>query len=60
MGFFGAAHGMMGGGGGGQKERPLLKICHAYPAIMKLGIPLPYLNKIQKIYKSRDTALEFS
>ena len=37
----------------------LRKICHAYPAIMKLGTVIPYLKKIQKLYKSRDTSLEF-
>ena len=36
VGFFGAAHGWWGGGGWGQKG-PLPKICHTYPAIMKLG-----------------------
>ena len=40
--------------GGGQKG-PLPKICHTYPAMMKLGTVIPYLKKIQKIYKSRDT-----
>ena len=34
MGFFGAAHGW---GGGAKRPRPLPKICHTYPTIMKLG-----------------------
>ena len=46
----GAAHGLGG---------PLLKICHTYPIMMKLGIFIPYLKKIQKIYKSRDTFFKF-
>ena len=41
-------------GEGGQKG-PLPKIFHTYPTMMKL----PYLKKIQKIYESRDTLLEF-
>ena len=54
MGFFGAAHGWQGLFG------PLLpKICHTYRTMMKLGTVIPYLRKIQKIYKSRDTSLEF-
>ena len=54
MGIFGAAHGW-----GGQKGRPLPKICHTYPIMMKLGTVIPYLKKIQKIYQSRDTHPEF-
>ena len=42
---------------GGQKG-PLPKTCHTYPAMMKLGTAIPYLNKIQKIFKSRYTLLE--
>ena len=42
----------MGGGGS-------TKICHTYPTMMKLGTGLPYLKKIQNIYESRDTPLEF-
>ena len=33
------------------------KICHTYLTMMKLGTVIPYLKKIQKIYKSRDTPL---
>ena len=53
MGFFGAAHGW-----GEPKRPPLPKICHTYPAMMKLGAVIPYPKKIQKIYESRDTPLE--
>ena len=55
MDFFGAAH----GGGRGAKTSPLLKICHIYPTMMKLGTVIPYPKKIQKIYESRVTHLEF-
>ena len=44
---------------GEAKRFPLPKICHTYPAMMKLGTVIPYLKKIQKIYESRDTPLEF-
>ena len=54
MGFFGAAHGW-----GGAFLAPLSKIRHTYPTMMKLGAVIPYLRKIQKMYKSRDTSLEF-
>ena len=40
------------------KKAPLPKICHTYPAMMKLGTVIPYLKKIQKIYESRDTSHE--
>ena len=54
MGLFGAAHGWWGA------KRPLLpKICHRYPRMVKLGTLILYLKKIQKIYKSCDTLLEF-
>ena len=55
MGMFGAAHGW----GGGQKGSPLPKICCTYPTMMKIGTAIPYPKKIQKIYESRDTPLEF-
>ena len=43
---------VVGGGLGGETKRsPLLKICHAYPTIIKLGTVIPYLNKIQKKIK---------
>ena len=41
------------------KKAPLSKICHTYPAMIKLGIITPYLKKIQTIYVSRYTPLEF-
>ena len=41
---------------GGQKD-PLSKICHTYPAMIKLDMVIPYLKKIQNIYESRDTPL---
>ena len=44
---------------GGLKRLPLPKICHTYPTMMKLGSIIPYPKKIQKIYESRDTPLEF-
>ena len=53
MGIFGAAHGC-----GGQIG-PLPKICQAYPTMTKLCTVIPYLKKIQKLYKSRDTSPEF-
>ena len=52
MGIFRAAHGCGVEGGGG--KAPLRKIIHTYPAMMKLGIVIPYL-KISKIFESRDT-----
>ena len=54
MGLFGAAHGW-----GEGKKAPFPKTCHTYPAMIKLGTVIPYLKKIQKIYESRDTPLEF-
>ena len=44
----------MGGG-----EATLPKICRTYPTMMKLGTIIPYPKKIQKMYESRDTPLEF-
>ena len=57
MGFFGAAHGW--GGWGGATRPSLPKICHTYLTMMKLGTVIPYLKKIEKIYESLDTPLEF-
>ena len=62
MGLLADGQGVGGGGGvdGVGKKAPLPKICHIYPRLMmKRGIVIPYLKKIQKIYKSRDTFLEF-
>ena len=56
MDFFGAAHGW---GGKGAFWPPLPKIPHTYPTMMKLGTVIPYLRKMQKMYKSRDTFLDF-
>lgn len=46
--------------GRGCKKAPLSKIsniCHTYPTLMKIGAVVTYLQKIQKIQKSRDTPL---
>ena len=60
MGIFGAAHGGEGRGGGeGAKKAPRPKICDTYNTVMKLTTVIPYLEKIQKIYKSRETPSEF-
>ena len=40
---------------GGDKKAPLLKICHTYSTMMKLGAVMPFLKEIQKIYESQDT-----
>ena len=53
--FFGAAHGLEGGT---KKDYPF-KICLRYPTMTTLGTVMHYPKKIQKIYKSRDTLLEF-
>ena len=39
------------------KRLPLPKICHTYPTMMKRTV-IPYLKKIKKTYKSRDTLLK--
>ena len=57
MDFFGASHRWVEEGGA--KGSPLPKICHTYPAMMKLGTVIPYLRRICKIYESRDKPLEF-
>ena len=46
-------------GGGGAFWPPFPKICHTYTTIMKPGTVIHYLRKIQKMYKSRDTSLDF-
>ena len=43
---------------GGQRG-PLPQIFHTYPTMMKLGTVIPYLKKIQKIYKSRNKPCDF-
>ena len=45
--------------GEGQKAPTFPKICNTYPAMLKLGTVIPFLKKIQKIYESSNTALEF-
>ena len=52
MGLLGAAHGW------GQKGS-LPKTCDTYATMTKLGTVIPYLQKIEKIYKSCDTTSEF-
>ena len=46
---------------GETKKTPpsLPKICCTYHTIMKLGTLIHYLKRIQKIYKSSDTSVEF-
>ena len=53
MGIFGAAHGW------GSAKAPLPKIGDTDPTMMKFGTVIPYLEKIKKIYESRDTPSEF-
>ena len=43
----------------GIQKCPLPKIYHTYPTIMKLYTVLPYLKKIQKLYKLLITTLDF-
>ena len=43
----------------GAKKAPLHKISQINPTMMKLGTVAPYPKRIQKIYKSRETPLEF-
>ena len=43
----------------GCKNAPLPKTCHTHPTMMKLSTIIPYLTKIQNIYKSRDTPIKF-
>ena len=38
------------GGGGGRIS--FSEICHTYPTIIKLGIVIPYLKKIQNMHKT--------
>ena len=54
MGIFGAARRW-----GGVKKASLPKIFDTYPTIMKLGTIIPYVKKIEEIYESLDTPLEF-
>ena len=54
-----AFSGLLTDGEGHKDTHPLPKICHTYPAIMKLVTVIPYLKKIQKIYESCDTPPDF-
>ena len=45
-------------GAGRQKYPPSPKPV-THPTMKKVGTVIPYLKKIQKIHKSRDTPLEF-
>ena len=54
MGIFGAAHKWRRP----KKPPPSLKSV-TYPTMVKRGTVIPYLEKIQKIYESRDTPSEF-
>ena len=56
MGLFGLFTDVWGGGG---EMTPLPEICHTYLTTMKLGTVIHYLKKIQKMYESRDTHIEF-
>ena len=58
--FFGGCSQMRGGGRGRVgKKATLPEICHTHPTMMKLGTVILYQKKIQKIYESRDTPLDF-
>ena len=54
--FFGAAHRWWWGRG--WKSSPP-ENCHTYRTMIRHGTIIPYLMKIQKLYESRDTHLEF-
>ena len=54
MGLFGAAHGW----DGEAKRSPISKISQTDATLMKFDTVMPYLKKIQKIYKWHDTPLE--
>ena len=43
----------------GGKMSPLPKTCHINHTITKVDTVIFYLKKIQKVYESRDTPLEF-
>ena len=43
--------------GGGGKKAPLPKICHTYHTMMKLGIVIPYLKKIETKLTSADKSI---
>ena len=43
----------------GPRRPPLSKICYTYPAIVRLGRVIPCLKKLEKIYESHGTSVEF-
>ena len=44
----------------GRGKKPSLpKICHTYSTMMKFRKVIPYLEKIQKLFKSRDAPVVF-
>ena len=47
----------VGGGGWGNKPPSLKSVTH--PTMIKLDIVIPCLKKIQKLYESHNTPLEF-
>ena len=49
----------MGAGAKRPPKKGLPKVSHTYPTMMKLATVIPYLKKIQEIYKSRKTSHEF-
>ena len=53
MGLYEAAHVL------GEQKGSLPKIFHTYLIMTKLDTVIPYLTKIQRIYKSRDRTLQF-
>ena len=58
-----AGHGrevFLRGRSGGEKMPPLLKISYTYTTMMIPSTVIPYLKKIQKMYKSNKAPLEFS
>ena len=52
MDLFRAAHGWTWKGGRGGGRISFSEICHTYPTIIKLGIVIPYLKKIQNMHKT--------
>ena len=45
--------------GGGVKNVPVFKTYGTHPKMMKFGIVIPHLKKMQKISESRDTSFQF-
>ena len=42
-----------------EQKVPFHKVCHSYPPLIKLGTVIPYIKKIQKTYRSRETLSYF-